>query len=820
MSIALRGALRFLPPMNALIQDLRFTLRLMSKRPGMTFLVIAALVLGIGLNTAIFSVVNAVLLRPLPIFEPDRVVLLRSQVNRTGAPLGVSYPDYLDWKAQSHSFEDVTAMRALSFTMTGNGAPEHVKGTGISASGFKTWGIGTVLGRDFTDEDDRPGANRVAILSYAFWERKFGSDPGVLGKSLALDDQSYSIIGVVQPIQVNVLKYPDIWVTNGPMINPHIMERDTRYFFPVARLKPNVTQAQAQAEIETIASRLAGQYSATNKDMGVRFVGLVDQLTADGRKPLLLLMIPSSLIFLLAAINVMTVFLGNTVERGKELSIRLALGSSRMGLVRQLLLQAILFAFAGGALGLLLAKLGLALFLHRFPGAVQRFQETTIDFKVILFMLGLAVAASLLATLVPAVYVLRLNINSEFKGERKWLAAAKHRVLGRSALILFEVSLASALALVSGLLIKSFYEVAKVDLGFNPHRVFSFQINLPVTRYKERDKQAAFCKLAVEKLAHLPGMESISGISGLPLTTQGEVNNLDVDGQSPLSGQHLLVDDEAILPGFFRTMRLPLVQGRDFTDADHDGAAPVVILDDILAAKLWPGQDPLGKRVRMTDLRNSVQRWREVIGVVRQVKHFGPEAKVRWMQVYVPQYQDAAPMLSFVVNTTVPEAAVKTAAEKALHELDKDLPVENLQTMDAYLDTFLSGRKVSLLLLTGFAATGIILGMIGIYGVVANSVIRRRREIGIRMALGATVPGTIILLTRLGLLATLGGMVVGSVIVISLTRLLASFLFGITALDLPVYLATAMVLTVLALAASLVPAAKLLGFNIQDILRE
>src|SRR5205807_3820030 len=223
-----------------------------------------------------------------------------------------------------------------------------------------------------------------------------------------------------------------------------------------------------------------------------------------------------------------------------------------------------------------------------------------------------------------------------------------------------------------------------------------------------------------------PGMESISGISGLPLTTQGEVNNLDVDGQSPLSGQHLLVDDEAILPGFFRTMRLPLVQGRDFTDADHDGAAPVVILDDILAAKLWPGQDPLGKRVRMTDLRNSVQRWREVIGVVRQVKHFGPEAKVRWMQVYVPQYQDAAPMLSFVVNTTVPEAAVKTAAEKALHELDKDLPVENLQTMDAYLDTFLSGRKVSLLLLTGFAATGIILGMIGIYGVVANSVIRRR----------------------------------------------------------------------------------------------
>jgi predicted permease len=806
--------------MNSLIQDVRFTLRLMNNRPGTTFLVIAALVLGIGLNTAIFGVVNAVLLRPLPIFEPDRIVLLRSQVNRTGAPLGTSYPDYLDWKTQSHSFETVAAMRALSFTMAGNGPPEHVKATGISASGFKAWGVSTILGRDFMEEDDRSGADHVVILSYAFWERKFGGDPGVLGKSLALDDQSYSIIGVLQSTQVDVLKYPDIWVTNGPMISPHVMERDTRYFFPVARLKPHVTPAQVQAEIKAIASRLAAQYPATNKDMGVKLIGLADQLTADGRKPLPLLLIASSLIYLLAAINVMTVFLGNTVERGKELSIRLALGASRTGLVRQLLVQAIFFALAGGALGLLLAKLGLALFVHRFPGAMQRFQETTIDFRVVLFMLGLALAASLIATLVPAVYTLRLNINSDLKSERNWLTAPKPRVLGRSALILFEVSLASALALVSGLLIKSFYEVAKVDLGFNPHHVFSFQINLPVTRYKERNKQATFCKLAVEKLAHLPGMESISGISGLPLTTQGEVNNLDVDGQSPLFGQHLLVDDESVLPGFFRTMRLPLLQGRDFTDADHYDAPPVVIVDDILAAKLWPGQNPLGKRVRMTDLRNSVERWREVIGVVRQVKHFGPEAKVRWMQVYVPQYQDAAPMLSFVVNTTVPEPEAKTAAEKVLHELDKDLPVENFQMMDAYLDTFLSGRKVSLLLLTGFAATGIILGMIGIYGVVANSVIRRRREIAIRMALGATVPGTIILLARLGLLATLGGIVIGSVIVISLTRLLASFLFGITALDLPVYLATATVLAVLALAASLIPAAKLLGFNIQDILRE
>ena len=806
--------------MDALIQDVRYSLRFVRKQPGTAFLAIGALVLGIGLNIAIFSVVNAVILRPLPIFQPDRVVLLSTKVNQTGSPLGTSYPDFLDWKAQAHSLEAIAAIRGLSFIMTGNGPPERLKCIAISASGFKVWGVSMVLGRDFTEADDLPGAERVVVLNNAFWQRKFGGDPSVLQKSMALDDQSYRIIGVLQAAPVGTLQYPDVWVANGPMLDQHIMMRDTRWFFPVARLKPDVSPAQAQAEMDTIASRLAAQYPDTTKGMGIRFLRLVDQVTPSGGKPLVLLIVASGAIFLLATVNVMTVFIGNAVERGQELSIRLALGSSRSNLVRQLFIQALLFAGAGSALGLLLAKLGLAFFLHRFPNAVSRFQETTIDYRVVLLTVGMALVSTLAATLAPAIYAFKLNISSELKGEWSWLALPKYRTLGRGAFILFEVTLASALSLVAGLLVQSFYEVEKVNLGFNPNQVVSFQVNLPATRYKEPAKQSVFYKLATDKLRQLPGMESISGISGLPLTTQGEVTSLDVEGGSPLKGEQLTVEYESVLPGFFRAMRLPLLQGRDFTDADHEGAPQVVIVDDVLAAKLWPGQNPVGKRTQISGRSVSKMHSLEVVGVVQEIKHFGPEAKVRFMQVYVPEYQDPSPVLSFVVNTTVPESALKTPADKALHELDKDLPIENFETMDAYLDTYLSSRKVSLLLLSGFAATGIGLGMIGIYGVVANSVIRRRREIAVRMAVGATIPRTIMLITRLGLAATVAGILIGSGIVLGLTRLLTSFLFGIGALNPGIYVFTAVIIIGLAVIASLIPAMRLFQFNIQEILRQ
>jgi putative ABC transport system permease protein len=806
---------------HMIMQDIRFSFRLMRKRPGMTFVVFAALILGIGLNIAIFSVVNAVLLRPLPISEPDRLVWLRGKNIHTGSPLATSYPDFLDWRAQNHSFQAMAAMHPFSPILSGLGPPETLKASSVSAPWFKVWDGTSILGRDFTQADDEPAAARIVILNHAFWQRKFGGDPGVFGKSLVLDGQPYTIVGVLQPTKLLLLDDPDVYVTNGPMLNPRLMERDTYWFFVNARLKPTVTRQQAQGEMETIASRLSAQFPDTHKEVGTAVISVAENLTSDGRKPLSLLILASSLIFLLAAINVLTVSLATTFERGQELSIRLALGAPRSALLRQLLVQAAAFATIGAALGLGFAKLGLTFFLHRFPNLVLRFRETTIDMRVIAVTLGLTFLTTLLAGLVPALYVFKLKIGTELRGTWTWFAPHKFRFLGRGVLIVSQVALASGLSLVSGLLIKSFYQVEKIDLGFDPHHVFSFQISPPPTRYKEPDKQIGLYKGALAKLAGLPGMESVSGTSGLPLTPQGLLNTLEVDADSPLHGQQVMVEDEAVLPGFLRAMRLPLLQGRDFTEADHDGAPPVIIIDNLLAAKCWPGQNPIGKHIRMSLLSGLPYRWLEVVGVVRQIKHFGgPEGNVRWMQVYVPQYQDPTPALSFVVNTTLPEAATRSAAEKALHDLDKDMPVEKFQTMDAYFDGFLSGRKVGLLLLTNFAAIGIALGMIGIYGVVANIVAQRRRELAIRLALGSTHFKIMVLVTRFGFLTALAGILIGSAIVMSLTRLLASQLYGVTALDPVVYILSVALLILLSVIASAVPAIRLLRFNIQEILRQ
>jgi putative ABC transport system permease protein len=741
-------------------------------------------------------------------------------VNRTGGQLGTSYADFLDWKAQSHLFESMAAMYFFSATLSRQGPPQHIKVVGISASGFDVWGIQTASGRNFTNADDAPGANRVVILTYAFWQHQFGGDPSIVGKDLVLDDRQYTVIGVLQPTPINVLTYSDVYVTNGPLLDqPHIMERDTRWFFPLGRMKPHVSIAQAQAEMDTIASRLASQYPSTTKDMGIRVESMTENLTSGNSKPLLLLILASSLIFLLALLNVMTIFLAGALERAQELSVRLALGSPRSILLRQLLLQALMFAIVGAIFGLLFAKLGLVYFLDRFPNAAQRFHETNIDLRVIAVTLAMTLCTTLASTLIPALYAFRLKIGNELRGEPG--SSNRRRSLPRGILILSEVAFASGLALVAGLLIKSFYEVQKVDLGFNPHNVFSFQITPPLNRYKEPEKQLRLYKAAVEKLGSLPAMQSVSGISSLPLTSQALVNSVDTDSQSPLFGKPLLVEEESILPGFFQVMRLPVLEGRDFTNADRQDTSPVVVVDDVLAAKLWPGQSPLGKHLRMALFTGEPGPWREVIGVVKEIKHFGPERQVKWMQVYVPQYQDPSPALSFVVNTTLSSDAAKSAALKALLEVDRDLPVESFETLDGYLSrNYLSGRHASLALLTAFAGIGILSAVFGIYGVVANAVTQRRREIAIRMALGATPIRTAFLVSRLGLFATIGGVLIGSVIVISLSRVISSMLYGVTALDPTIYMLSATLVILLAIIASIVPLMPLFRFNIQQILRQ
>ncbi len=796
--------------------DLLFTCRLLRKRPWTSLAIIVALLLGVGASTAVFSVVNAVLLRPVPVLDPDRIVRIYAKVNKTGASMGISYPEFLDWKAQCHSFEALSVMRAFSFYSADRDRPEHLKGTSISAAGFKVFGVSTSLGRGFDEDDDKPGAPRVVILNHRFWEQRFGSDPGVLGHVLPLNGEGFTVIGVLQPTQVNILQYPDVWVPNGPFLNARAMSRDIRLYFPAARLKSSSSPTAARTELETIASRLAEQYPSSNKDIGIRFVGLTELLTANDRRPVILLFVAALLIFVLTCLNVVIVLMSWTAGRRRELAIRMSLGASRFQVLRQLLLQALVLVSVGSVLGVVGAKLTLTLFLYRFPNALIRFQETTFDYRVICFLLMMAGIAAVVATVLPGWYATRLNIGMQLKEASDYSSATRR--LRHGALITFEIATAASLLLISGLLIVSLYQVTNVDLGFDPHHKYSFQINLPA-RYTTAD-QASFYMEALEKLSALPALSRSSAISSLPLTNQANAISLQPDTNMHAAGDQLLVEDEAVLPRFFATLRVPILQGREFTNADREGTPPVAIVDELLAATLWPGQTPIGKRIRLVEIAGSQPPWREVVGVVRQIRHFGPEAKVRWMQVYVPEYQDPSPVMSFVIDTALPEATVRTEAEKAIRELDRSLPLDSFQEMDDLLGGYLAGRKIAVLALSSFAGIAVLLAIIGIYGVVANAAISRRRELAIRFALGANRGKTVRLLIRSGLIAAFAGVAIGFAIVISLARVLASLLFNLNPLDARVYLVTAVSIILLTLVAAVLPTKSVFYVDPREILKE
>lgn len=803
--------------MRSLVEDLRFSLRLARKNPGMSFLILAALSLGIAVNIAVFSVVNAVLLRPVQIADPDRVAFIFGKAYGSSF-LQVSYPEYQDWKAQAHSFQSMAAYEPVLFNLKSDSGPEALSGFRITASGFDTFGISPLIGRGFSASDERRGATAVAVISNGLWKRQFGADPGIVGRSILLQSQPYLVVGVFPPTDLPFIG--DVWVDIGPFLDDKMMNREKRSFFVAGRMNASTDIAQAQKEMDVIAARLAGQYPKSNKDIGVTVTSLADLFTSNVRRPLALIVVASGLVLLLAFVNVLSVFIAGTIARRKEVSIRLALGACRSTIVRQLCIQSLIFAIASTFLGLVLAKGALTYLIQKFPLAIVRFQETNMDHKVFWFTVCLAIGSTLLSSILPGLYLTRLNINSELKEERLWTPRFRYRALGPSALIAFEIALALGLSLVSGLLIKSYYEVTKVDMGFNPHHLLSFEVWLPEAEYKDDASKAAFYQRALNNLKAVPGVEFASAGYTLPAATGTHGINLQVDAQSPLVADRPFVDSNSVLPGFLATMQIPMQQGREFAETDNADSPAVAIVDEVLAARMWPGQSAIGKRLRLADITDNGPPWREIVGIVGQTKYFGPERDVARMQVYEPAYQHPPPFISFIIRTSASMETMRVPVEKAIHDLAPDLPLQYFQSLDEFVDKREGRRKISLLLLSGFALIGVLLGAIGIYGVVANSVVRRRREIAIRMTLGATPVNAIFAVTKLVLLATIAGIAVGLAVVVSLKGVLSTFLFGVKTLDPEIYLAALIVIAVLAFIASLVPAASVLRLTPQSILRE
>ena len=804
--------------MHSLLQDVRFSFRLMRKSRSLTLLGILALGVGVGLNTAIFSAVNAVLLRPLPYHDPGRLVVVRTY-SQSGQSAGVSYPDYLDWRSQARSFAGMAAISNDGFNLTGMGIPEHLFGRKVSASYFKVLGVAPALGRDFTDQDDLTAAAPTAIISDSLWQRKFGKDRAVIGRSINLDDHLYTIVGVA-PASLSIQK-SDFWIPISLLAGPTFSNRKWRDYSVVARLAPGVVEAQAQSEMKTIGARLAAQYPDADRWFSAGVLGLVDFWVGTSREPLLLLYGAAVVVLLLACVNVATVFLAGMSERRAELTVRLALGASRGVLLRQLLVQTFLFALAASIFGLAIARLGIALVLTTAADSMARLDETNISANVLWYIGGLAFVTSLLLGVLPALYALKLKMSTGVREASGGASASRSSVFAQRSLIVLQVSLASALTLASGLLIKSLYHVTNVDLGFEPQRITSVRVGLPEERYKDPETIVRYFDRFISGIKDMPGVRAVSAISGLPLS--GRYSYIlfhTADERAAALGTKPFVDNMVVAPDYFATLQIPLLQGRDFTIADRLDSPPVAIVDDVLAKQVWPGESALGKQIRLAVEGDTKPPWLEVVGVVKQIKRYGPEQDVTRLQVYLPLYQTPWRYMSLAISSGTGEASLKTAILKKAYDLDPDIPLYEYLRMDELYAELFGSRKLSLGLVGAFAGISVLLGVIGIYGIVANSVTRGRREHAIRLALGSNFSQAIMVIARPIWICAIIGLVIGTAAVLVFSKALASFLFGVTPHDPRTFIVTLTSVVLLVLLASLVPAQKLRRLNPQQILRE
>jgi putative ABC transport system permease protein len=790
----------------------------MWKHRSLTLLGIIALAVGVGLNTAMFSVVNAVLLRPLPYRDPARLALLESY-SQSGQLAGVSYPDYLDWRNQARSLSDMAALFNDGFNLTGMDLPEHLFGRKVSASYFRVVGVPPALGRDFTDDDDRPGAGPTVIISDSLWKRKFGKDRGVVGRSITLDDRLYTIVGVAPPSLA--IQKSDFWIPISLFPRPTFLDRKWRDYIVVARLAPGVTEAQARAEMKTIAARLAVQYPDADRWFSAGLVGMVNYWTAAEKKPLLLLFGSSIVVLLLACVNVATVFLAGMAERRAELIVRLALGASRIVLLRQQLVQTMLLALAASLLGLAIARAGIAVVLATSADSVARLDETNIAGGVLWFVGLLAFAATVLLGVLPAAYALKLKISSTIREASVGASLSRSGVFGQRVLIVLQISLATSLSLASGLLIKSLYRATKVELGFDPQKIISFRIGLPEARYKEPETIVRYFERLTVGIKEVPGVHAVSAVSALPLSGRFSYILFHTeDGRTDVLGKKPFVDNINVAPGYFATLQVPLLQGRDFMDKDRLDAPAVAIVDDVLARQVWPGESALGKRIRLAVEGDAKPPWLEVVGVVKQVKQYGPEQEIPRMQVYIPLFQNPWRYMTLAIAFDGGEAGIKTAILKKAYDLDHDIPLYEYLRMDELYAELFGSRKLSLGLMSTFAGISVLLGLVGIYGIVANSVVRGRREHAIRLALGSTFSKAIMVIATPIWVCAAIGMLFGGATALLTGKLLSSFLFGVTPHDPKTYVAALAAVVVLVLLASLVPARKLRSLNPQQILRE
>lgn len=790
--------------METLLKDVRYGVRMLVRNPGFTVVSVIALALGIGANAAIFSVVNGVLLRPLPFKDPERLMMIRETKLPQFPEFSVSPGNFLDWKKQNTVFERLVAFRGSSLNLIGTGDPERLRGLKVTEGFFAMLGAQPQLGRDFLLEEDQPGRNNVVILSHGLWQRRFGADPQILNQTITLSGQSFTVIGVM-PLEFRFggANQIELW-TPMAFTAQDAQNHGGHFVSAIGQLKPGIALDQARAEMSTIAERLAVQYPEANTGWNVKLIPLQEFTVRTIKPALIVLLVAVAFVLLIACANVANLLLARAAGRQKEIATRTALGAGRWRIIRQLITESMLLSLAGGAVGLLLAKWGTDLLLTLAPPDLPRMDNVSIDSRALAFTAAITFLTALIFGVVPALQASKPNLNETMKDAARGSTEGGRRKLIRSTLVVLEVAAALVLLVGAGLMIKSFWRLQNVNPGFNPDNALSATVSLPNAKYAEETQQAAFFQQLIERVGALPGVQAAGASHVVPMTGNDFVLAFEIDGRPPLPpGSSQSTNFYSVSSDYFKAMGIPLRRGRVFTAQDTKDSPRVAVINETMVEKIFPDEDPIGKRIRFGDKGKNPEF--EIVGIVGDVKQYGLDQPTT-MQTYEPYTQQTFPYMTLVVRTAGDPTNLGAVIRSEVLKLDKEQPATNIKTLNEFFSISIAQQRFSVVLLGVFAAVALVLAAVGIYGVLSYAVTQRTHEIGIRMALGAGRRHVFRLVVGGGMLLSLIGVAGGLAAAFALTRLLESLLFGVTATDTVTFASVAGVLLAVALLACYIPA--------------
>ena len=788
--------------MQTLWQDLRYGARMLLKNPGFTAVAVFTLALGIGANAAIFSVVNAVLLKPLPFAEPDRLVWVWGNIRNGGSRASVSPLDYLDYRAQNTTFEQFAATFSIPtfINLTGGDTPERLEGRVVTGNFFQALGVNAALGRTFLPENEMPGSAQVVVLSHEMWQKRFSGDSSIVGKALTLDGKKYEVLGVMPPS----FKFPqnaELWAPMNFEMAPEMRQRKAHFLRPIGRIKPGVTLAQAQADMDAIARRLEAQYPESNTGWNLRMVPLRDQLVGNIKPTLQVLFGAVSFVLLIACANVANLLLVRAATRQKEIAVRMALGAGRLRIARQMLTESVMLAVAGGALGVMLAAWGVDLIVAFSGNNIPPTAQVGIDRVALGFTLGVSLLTGLLFGLAPALQATRRRLSETLKDGGKGAGQSASRNRTRSLLVIFETAIALVLLIGAGLLIRSYVRLQNVNPGFDASNVLTMRMDLLYGKYDSEEKVGAFWGRLQERLAALPGVEAVGMVTELPLSGQPNDAPFTVEGRPPVpTNQQFGADFRRVNQDYLRSMRIPLLRGRGFTEQDVRQSAKVVLISETLASEVFPNDDPLGKRLLLGMNERTPF---EIVGIVGDIRHRSLES-APFATMYLPMLDTG--WMNLTIRTAGNPSNLAAAVRREVSAIDRDQPVGAVRTMGQVSSESVAAPRYRTWLLGLFAAVALALSAVGIYGVISYTVAQRTHELGIRMALGAQSKDVLKLIIGQGIKLALAGALLGLGGALALTRLVRTLLFGVSATDPLTFALIAALLILVALLACYIPA--------------